>query len=72
MSDIEKPFYDKAYPSQKFTPEAIENPDFQMNAELMQNAFRVGYYKSADRFQNLKTFPYREDNVPRKEKTLIF
>ncbi|TNV83585.1 hypothetical protein FGO68_gene14400 [Halteria grandinella] len=72
ISNIEKPYYDKAYPAQSFSQEALENLDYKMNAELMQNSFRVGYYKSADKFQNLKPFPYREDNVPRRERTLEF
>jgi hypothetical protein len=35
VNDIEKPFYDKAYPSQQ-----SGQPEFNINLELMQNALR--------------------------------
>jgi hypothetical protein len=46
--------------------------DFSLNKELLQNAFRSGYYASAEQFKNVPMFPYREDNKARMKKELLF
>jgi hypothetical protein len=43
-----------------------------VNAELMQNAFRSGYYKNSEKFRDIPLFPYREDNRPKATRTLVF
>jgi len=46
--------------------------DFQMNLELLQNAFRSGYYQTSEKFQGLAQYPYREDGKVKSVKSLTF
>jgi hypothetical protein len=66
VNEITKPEYEgNGY----YVQTATGNPEqdqYQMNLELLQNSFRVGYYPNPDyaKFSNLYVFPYREDNIP--------
>ncbi len=48
VTGMTKPRYDLPYEQQDFSG---NESDFKLNAELLQNAFRSGYYASADMFK---------------------
>jgi hypothetical protein len=43
-----------------------------MNLELLQNTFRQGFYANTEKFANIPKFAYREDNLSKLTKGLVF
>jgi len=69
VTGLTKPRYESAYDMQDYSE---NGSDFSLNKELLQNAFRSGYFASAEQFKGVPFFPYREDNKAKMRKELLF